>query len=359
MDVITAKDVFKADFLNLNKSDLYENAPCGHICFNPAGFIVSLNQTLANWMGITDKEEIYKKKFSDILSKAGKFYYQMIVLPLLNMQGAVNEINFDITSGGSASFPCLFSAVTISAADDKVKIIHATIIKITDRKKYESELLNEKKFANEEKKRFEFLANIIPNILFTATRNGKVNFMNERFYEYFNLSKTEVQQNSFLQLIFPAERIKAAKLWTKCFKDGTGFDAEVRLRKDGGKYEWFLIRILPYRDDSGNYVTWFGSCTNIQEHKEKQRFEVDQLNDSLFTASGIIIKKEETLKEIAFDQSHLIRMPLSNILGLISIMEATLLDDDAQHLLALLKQSSVQLDTVIRKIVNKTYNGSE
>ena len=356
MNTLALDDVFKHDTSRVNETLLYEHAPCGHICFKPDGAIISVNQTLLAWLGFADKEIVYNKKFSQILSKAGQFYYQMIVLPLINMQGAVNEINFDILSDDNTSFPCLFNAVTVRDQDKKVNFIHAAIIKITDRKKYESELLNEKKQATEEKKRFEFLANIIPNLIFTASADGKISFMNARFYEYFNYSKNNFSQNSFLQLVHRHDRGQAARLWTGCFKETKRFDAEVRLKNGNGNYEWFLIRALPYKDETGKASTWFGSCTNIQEQKEKQIVIVNELNSNLSTAGEIISKKEETLKEIAFDQAHLIRMPLANILGLIQLMETMEMDENIKDIHTFLKQSSAQLDDVIKTIVNKTYS---
>ncbi len=358
MDTSPENDVFEQNTLIKDIHFLYENAPCGLISFKPDATIVSINQTLVGWLGFPNKETVYNKKFSDILSKAGKFYYQMIVLPMLNMQGAVNEINFDILSADSKIFPCLFNAVTDTKHNKKVKIIHATIIKITDRKKYESELLSEKKYANEEMKRFEFLANIIPNLIFTCNSDGKINFMNDRFYEFFNYSKSAFAQTSFLHLVHAYDKIKAVRLWAACFKEGKRFDSEVRLKNGNGNYEWFLIRALPYVDDAGNTSTWFGSCTNIQKQKEKQLLQVNELNNSLSTASEIINKKEETLKEIAFDQAHLVRMPLSNILGLIQILETMEMDEDTKNICDLLKQSAEQLDDVIKTIVTKTYDNT-
>lgn len=218
--------------------------------------------------------------------------------------------------------------------------------------------MNEKKHANEEKNRFEFLANIIPNLIFTASSDGIINFMNDRFYEYFNYSKSTFAQSSFFQLIHHKDRIKAARLWVECFKESKRFDAELRLKNAAGNYKWFLIRTVPYKDKTGNTLTWFGSCTNINDQKEKQILVVDELNSSLSTAGEIISQKEETLKEIAFDQAHLIRMPLSNILGLIQLMETLDMDEETQQIHSLLQESAVQLDNVIKTVINKTYDNS-
>lgn len=174
---------------------LYENSPCGHISFLPDGTIFRVNKTMLNWIGLNSEEIVGKKKFHDILSVGGKLYYQMVVLSLLNRQGFINEINFDIDLKNGTTFPSLVNAVNIKNDDGKIISVNVSILKITDRKKYESELLRSKQFAEEERKRFESLSNIIPEIIWTALANGNVNFMNERFFEYFKKNRRNTKKN--------------------------------------------------------------------------------------------------------------------------------------------------------------------
>ncbi|RYE09896.1 MAG: PAS domain S-box protein, partial [Sphingobacteriaceae bacterium] len=184
-----------------NTAYLYENSPCGHLSFYPGKQIFQINQTLLNWIGLSREEVLNQKKFQDLITIGGKMYYQMVVLPLLSRQGFLNEINFDIVVKNDAPFPCLFNAFGIKDDDGKTIAVHATILKITDRKQYESELLRSKKMAEEERKRFESLSNIIPEIIWTALSNGNVNFMNERFFEYFNCQDVTPRKTSLLHII--------------------------------------------------------------------------------------------------------------------------------------------------------------
>lgn len=336
-----------------NTEFLYENSPCGHLSFLPDGTIFRLNQTLLDWIGLNNEEITGQKKFHDILSVGGKLYYQMVVLPLLNRQGFINEINFDIDLKNGNAFPSLVNAVNIKDDDGKTIAVHATILKITDRKKYESELLRSKQFAEEERKRFESLSNIIPEIIWTALADGSVNFTNKRFFEYFKYQEETSRKTSLLHLFHPKDRKRLFKDWIEAVKQGEKFESEVMLKNHTGKFRWFLIRAVPYKDLNNKIEMWFGSCINIHEHKKQQLQAVENLNNSLSEASGLISMKEKTLEEIAYSQSHLVRRPLANILGLVDMLETTEEPSGNDAIVAMLKQSAAELDQMVKNIVLK------
>lgn len=332
---------------------LYDNIPCGYLSFYNDGTIISINQTLLTWLGLEKDEVLFKKKFNNLLSIGGRLYYQMVIMPLLMREGSVNEINFDVLDK-NGSFPVLCNAVTAKSGENGHEIINAILIKITDRKKLESELMAAKKEAEEGKRQFETLCHMIPNIIWTALQDGTVNFVNERFYKEFRLRAENLRLLPLLRLFHPAGRNKIVRSWKKSLTFKTTFEAEIQIRTGEGEYCWYLIRSVPYKDMNGRLTLWFGSCTNINDQKEKQLKKLDKLNDSLTEASQIIKKQDQKLEEISYSQSHLVRRPLANILGLIQIMENENLDDIQKIYSPMLKQSAEELDRMINAIVIKT-----
>ncbi len=125
------------------------------------------------------------------------------------------------------------------------------------------------------------------------------------------------------------------------------------LKKNTDNYEWFLIRAVPYKDANGHVSMWFGSCTNVHEHVMQQKSAVENLNHSLLKASDIISSKEKTLEEIAYSQSHLVRRPLANIIGLVEMLETTAETSANNAIVAMLKQSAAELDVTVKEIVFK------
>ena len=283
----------------INTDDLYKNAPCGYLSFHPDGTIIKINRTLCNWLQYTEFDILYKKSFTDLLSKGGAIYYEMVYMPLLKMQGFANEINFDIKRANNTTFPGLVNAVAVKDYRGNIRAINITIFDFTERKKYESELLNAKKDADNEKKRFELLADLTPDIIFTATPEGIIEYANQRFYEYFNISSKNYNQRLVLKKIHPSDKVRCFRRWIKAIMEGNVFEAEIRLKNTSGNYIWHLVRAVPYTNDNTSVYKFFGSCTNIQEQKELQS------------------KKDEFISVA----SHELKTPLSSLKGYIQIIK--------------------------------------
>ncbi|PRY55179.1 hypothetical protein B0I27_101147 [Arcticibacter pallidicorallinus] len=85
---------------------------------------------------------------------------------------------------------------------------------------------------------------------------------------------------------------------------------------------------------------------------DRKKFE-DELLLKKKAAEQEKLQKEETLRKVASDQSHLVRAPLANILGLVALLEQAEMTEDSKELISMLKESANQLDMMVRGIVNK------
>jgi PAS domain S-box-containing protein len=135
------------DVLKEEAEDLYQNAPCGYISILPDRTIAKINNVLLNWLGYTREELLFKKKFTDLVSVGGKIYYETHHDPLLKIQGFVNELNYDLVRKDGSMFPCLLNSIVKTDGHGKILLARTTIFDITERKKYEKELLRAKKEA--------------------------------------------------------------------------------------------------------------------------------------------------------------------------------------------------------------------
>src|SRR5687768_456363 len=91
-------------FLEESAEELYENAPCGYVSSLPDGTIIKINQTLLRWLGYQQDEVLYTKKFQNLLTIGGKIFYETHHAPLLQMQGFVRELNYDILRKNHSKF---------------------------------------------------------------------------------------------------------------------------------------------------------------------------------------------------------------------------------------------------------------
>lgn len=120
--------------------DLYEHAPCGYLSLDSRGLIVIVNKTLVKWTGF-EKKELLGTPFRDRLNIAGRIYFETHLLPLLRMQGFVNEVALELETAAGRRIPILVNAVERQDADGKLLYTRMTIFNAVDRRRYEQELL--------------------------------------------------------------------------------------------------------------------------------------------------------------------------------------------------------------------------
>jgi PAS domain S-box-containing protein len=121
--------------------ELYENAPCGYLSTLLDGTIIRANQTFVTWIGMERQGLIGHKRFQDLLSVGARIFYDTHLAPLLQMQGFVSEIAFDLNRADGRSLPVLANTILKRDAAGKPLVHRITLFNATDRRKYERELL--------------------------------------------------------------------------------------------------------------------------------------------------------------------------------------------------------------------------
>ena len=115
---------------------------------------------------------------------------------------------------------------------------------------------------------------------------------------------------------------------------------EYRLVKANGEIAYIVDRGFIVRDSSGNAIRMVGSALDATDSQ---------------MAMKRIEQQTELLREIAWDQSHLVRAPLARMKGLLELLE---IDDDSlmgkSQILQHLHQSYEELDNIVRDIVRKS-----
>jgi PAS domain S-box-containing protein len=121
-------------------------------------------------------------------------------------------------------------------------------------------------------------------------------------------------------------------------------------------------------NDSGSFAGLFThilkSGENISVEIYSSNIEYDNKLVRLVLANDVTdrleyLKKIETqnvkLKNIAWTQSHIVRAPLSRILGIINLLELEAFNsDDLPYLIDQVKQSGNELDKIVQNIVEET-----
>ncbi|HEY1141135.1 MAG TPA: PAS domain-containing protein [Lysobacter sp.] len=153
--------------------------------------------------------------------------------------------------------------------------------------------------------RFRTIANLVPQMVWSARANGEVDYCNQRWYDFTGLPEGATRGHEWDIALHADDRDRAWALWRRCLATGEPYDIEYRLRFNSGEYRWVLGRALPMRDAAGQIVRWMGTCTDIQDQKGVQEM-LERSQEALRTADR---QKDHFLAMLA----HELRNPLAPI----------------------------------------------
>jgi PAS domain S-box-containing protein len=118
--------------------------------------------------------------------------------------------------------------------------------------------------------RFRFLAESIPQMVWTADAIGGVDYYSPRWFDYTGLKLEQIQGVGWQELIHPEDRERTIKVWTQAVEMGTNYEVEHRLRQADGTYRWHLTRALPMLNETSQVMHWYGTCTDITNRKQTE-----------------------------------------------------------------------------------------
>lgn len=120
--------------------DIFENAPCGYITLHTNGRIARVNKTLLGWTGHR-ADDMVGKRLTDFLNVAGRIYYETHIAPLLRMQGFFYEFAIEMVTAAGEPVQMICNALEGRDNSGKALFTRVALLKATDRRRYEQELL--------------------------------------------------------------------------------------------------------------------------------------------------------------------------------------------------------------------------
>ncbi|MDJ1467814.1 hybrid sensor histidine kinase/response regulator [Xanthocytophaga flava] len=188
----------------------------------------------------------------------------------------------------------------------------------------------------------------LPQIAFTATPDGKIEFVNQRWYQY-----------SDSKDIFPSLHADDESLtdrWDECIHTGKLLEMEFRIRElTTGEYRYHLLRVMPVITN-GIIVKWVGTFTDINEQKRLSEFLEQKVNErtrALQETNQQLEASNHDLQQFASVASHDLQEPLRKIRIFSSMIKSKkYTDPDLLEYLSKITDSSERMSTLIQDLLN-------
>ena len=118
--------------------------------------------------------------------------------------------------------------------------------------------------------RFQFMAESMPQKIFTATATGVLDYYNQQWMEFTGLSCDQIRNWGWTQFVHTDDLEENISQWKHSIETGEYFEIEHRIRRHDGQYRWHVSRAHVMRDAAGNITMWIGSNTDIDDVMKAQ-----------------------------------------------------------------------------------------
>lgn len=120
-------------------------------------------------------------------------------------------------------------------------------------------------------RRYQILIEAIPQMVWSASAKGQVEYANRRWSEYTGLSVEEAAHLGWDRLLHPEDCERTWNVWNRAAESGATFEIEHRLKRaSDGSHRWHLVRAVPLLTSQGEITNWLGTCTEIEDQKRAE-----------------------------------------------------------------------------------------
>jgi PAS domain S-box-containing protein len=107
----------------------------------------------------------------------------------------------------------------------------------------------------------------IPSLSWCNLPDGPNEFLSKGWHNYTGLSPEEAHGWGWTMSFHPDDLPPLMTRWQELLVSGEPGEIEARIRRHDGEYRWFLIRVAPFRDETGAILRWYGTSTDIHDRK--------------------------------------------------------------------------------------------
>jgi PAS domain S-box-containing protein len=115
----------------------------------------------------------------------------------------------------------------------------------------------------ESEARFRQLADSMPQLVWTAEPDGRVDYFNSRLSLFTTCGP-------WRPAVYDEDRTRTVEAWKSAVRTGSPYEIEHRLQIADGRYRWFLTRAVPVPDETGQVRKWYGTSTDVDDRRRAE-----------------------------------------------------------------------------------------
>jgi PAS domain S-box-containing protein len=159
---------------------------------------------------------------------------------------------------------------------------------------------------HESETRFRTLADAAPNLVWAVNPDSTIRYINQAFVDFVGVTPAQYEATGWEHYMHPDELENAQRLLTEAIGTRTRYVLEHRMRHQDGQYRWLLAQGAPSYFPNGELYGYVGSAIDITQLKET--------NEQL-------VRTNRDLDNFVYTASHDLKAPISNIEGLLRLLE--------------------------------------
>jgi PAS domain S-box-containing protein len=149
----------------------------------------------------------------------------------------------------------------------------------------------------------------IPEMLWSATAEGTIDYCNARVLDYTGFSAEEIMGSGWTKLLHPDDVERTARTWISCVATGAPYRVEIRtFHATDRTYRWCVTSALPLLDQQGRILKWYGTVVDMHDWRHAQE-ELRNTQAELARVARVM-----TMGELTSSIAHEVNQPLFGIM---------------------------------------------
>ncbi len=113
---------------------------------------------------------------------------------------------------------------------------------------------------------FRAFANAMPHVVWTATAQGHIDYLNTRWCSLTGATAGESRQDAWMAALHPDDRRRFSEAWRNAVTTGQRLELDFRIwSRSHAEHRWKRARAQRMHDAAGRAVRWIGSCHDIHD----------------------------------------------------------------------------------------------